>query len=59
MVNEEGDKTPEEGFDRDGNGHYSNKNYGDSNGHDGDGNRHGSDGHGGDGSHSTPCSIRH
>eukprot|EP00957_Ditylum_brightwellii_P173021 13172542-Ditylum_brightwellii.AAC.1 len=55
----EGDKTSEEGFDRDGNRHYSNEHDGDSNGHDGDGDRHDGDGYGGDGSHFTPRSLRH
>eukprot|EP00957_Ditylum_brightwellii_P184122 14024789-Ditylum_brightwellii.AAC.1 len=46
-ANEEGDKTSEEVFDRD------------SNGHDGGGDNHDGDRHGGDGSHSMPCSQRH
>eukprot|EP00957_Ditylum_brightwellii_P004731 359881-Ditylum_brightwellii.AAC.1 len=43
----EGDKTSEEGFNRDGNRHYGNK-------HDGDGNGHHGDGDGHDCSHLTP-----
>eukprot|EP00957_Ditylum_brightwellii_P198744 15148476-Ditylum_brightwellii.AAC.1 len=62
-VNEEGDKTSEKGFDRDGDRHDGDKHDSDGNGHDGDGDyhdgdgdNHGGDRHGSDGSHSMPCS---
>eukprot|EP00957_Ditylum_brightwellii_P187064 14246846-Ditylum_brightwellii.AAC.1 len=51
-VNEEGDETSDDSFDRDGDGHYGNR-------HDGDGNEHGGDRHGSDVLHSMPCSLRH
>eukprot|EP00957_Ditylum_brightwellii_P008322 630074-Ditylum_brightwellii.AAC.1 len=46
--NEEGDETPEKGFNRDNNGNY-----------DGGGDNHDGDGHVGDSSLSTPPSLRH
>eukprot|EP00957_Ditylum_brightwellii_P182696 13915900-Ditylum_brightwellii.AAC.1 len=67
-VNEEGDETSYDGFDRGGDGHYGNEHDIDGNKHGGDrhdvdGNEHGGDGHGGDGhgsdgSHSMPCPLR-
>eukprot|EP00957_Ditylum_brightwellii_P044211 3354755-Ditylum_brightwellii.AAC.1 len=55
-VNEEGDETLEEGFDRDSDGHDGDKHDGGGDDHGGDGDNHDGDGHGGDGSHSTPRS---